>query len=173
MLTWIVIGNIAAGIFLCAGPAFYGQVTGDPTRFGEQLAFLARHADYDGSAAYYQNYLWMLYEKGVSGFGSGISAFPSMHVALITLNALFIWERSRAWGIAAFAYVAFILASSVYLAWHYAVDGYAAIAMTVGIYLLVRRWLPDGAWRKGLATGAASLTPQGAVSIAPSAQLSA
>jgi hypothetical protein len=170
MLTWIVIGNIAAGIFLCAGPAFYGQVTGDAARFGDQLAFLARHADYDGSAAYYQNYLWMLYEKGVSGFGSGISAFPSMHVALIMLNALFLWERSRAWGIVAFGYVAFIVVSSVYLAWHYAVDSYAAIAMTIAIYLLVRKWLPDAGQRKARTIGAA---PHGAISIAPSAQPSA
>ncbi|MEZ5783548.1 MAG: phosphatase PAP2 family protein [Rhizobiaceae bacterium] len=143
MLTWIVVGNIAAGIFMCAGPAYYGLVTGDTARFGDQLAFLAKHADYDGSAAYYQNYLWMLYERGMTGFGSGISAFPSMHVAFIMLTALFVWERSRLLGLAAFAYVAFINASSVYLAWHYAVDGYASIILTLGIYYALRRLAPD------------------------------
>ncbi|MCO5081504.1 MAG: phosphatase PAP2 family protein [Rhizobiaceae bacterium] len=145
MLTWILVGNIMAGIFLCAGPAFYGQVTGDPARFAEQMAFLAQNAEFDGSAAYYQNYLWMLYEKGLPGFGSGISAFPSMHVGLVMLNALFLLERSRLLGLAAMAYVVFVLASSVYLAWHYAVDGYAAIALTIVVYFAMRRWIPDRA----------------------------
>jgi hypothetical protein len=62
-----------------------------------------------------------------------------MHVALVTLNAIFIFERSRGWGFAAFAYVALVVASSVYLAWHYAIDGYAAVAMTLVIYATVRR----------------------------------
>jgi hypothetical protein len=41
--------------------------------------------------------------------------------------------------LAAFAYVALVVASSVYLAWHYAIDGYAAVAMTLVIYATVRR----------------------------------
>ncbi len=138
MLTWILIGNVLAGIFLSAGPAFYGLVTGDDVRFGEQLAFLAGSSGLH-SAAQVQNYLWHFHASGQSGLGSGISAFPSMHVGLVTLNALFIAERSRRWGYAAFAYVGLILASSVYLAWHYAIDGYVAIAVTTAVYLATRK----------------------------------
>ncbi len=167
MLTWIVVGNIVAGIFLCAGPAFYGYVTGDSVRFAEQLAFLARSVDYDASATSYHRYLWTLYENGTPGFGSGISALPSVHVALVTLNALFLLERSRRLGLAAFAYVGLILVSSVYLAWHYAVDGYAALALTLIVYAAMRRWLPDraadaaaGEWREPQpASGAAVANP--------------
>ena len=61
-----------------------------------------------------------------------------MHVSLVTLNALVLAERSRLWGVAAFAYVALVLASSVYLAWHYAIDGYAAVLVTGAIYAAVR-----------------------------------
>jgi len=144
MLVWIIVGNILAGLFLSAGPAFYGAVTGDKARFAEQLAFLSGSISSSNSAASYQDYLWMLHSAGKTGFGSGISAFPSVHVALITLNALFVWEHSRRLGIAAFAYVGLVIASSVYLAWHYAVDGYVAVAVTLAIYVVVRKAVPAG-----------------------------
>lgn len=139
MLVWIIVGNVLAGLFLSAGPAFYGLVNGDTARFGEQLAFLAASGDSTHSAARVQAYLWNFYQSGNAGLGSGISAFPSMHVGLVTLNALFIFEASRKWGIAAFVYVGIVLASSVYLAWHYAIDGYVSIAVTVIVFLVVRK----------------------------------
>lgn len=142
MLVWIVIGNLLAGAFLSAGPAYYGYVTGDTGRFAAQLAFLAAGSEWGSSAASYQAYLWRLHEAGGVGFGSGISAFPSVHVGLIAMNALFVFERHRWLGMAAFAYVTLVLASSVYLAWHYAIDGYAAIAVTVMLFVGVRKWLP-------------------------------
>jgi hypothetical protein len=142
MLVWIVVGNLLAGLFMSAGPAFYGAVTGDEFRFAQQLEFLARGADWPNSSAAYQDYLWTLHSAGQTGFGSGISAFPSVHVALAMFNALFVWEYSRRFGLLAFAYVALILASSVYLGWHYAIDGYAAIIVTALIYTATRRMKP-------------------------------
>lgn len=138
VLVWIVIGNVFAGVFLSAGPAFYGHVTGDMARFADQMAFLNESSGGRHAAVGIQNYLWSLYERREQGLGSGISAFPSMHVSLVTLNALFLFEFNRKWGLAAFAYVALIVASSVYLAWHYAIDGYAAIILTVCVYVVVR-----------------------------------
>jgi hypothetical protein len=142
MLVWIVVGNVLAGMFLSAGPAFYGFVTGDEARFADQLAFLAQSTS-SRAAMIYQHYLWTLQSAGRTGFASGISAFPSVHVAMITLNALFIAEYDRRLGAIAFAYTAFVAASSVYLAWHYAIDGYVAVAVTVVLYALVRRLAPD------------------------------
>jgi hypothetical protein len=139
MLVWVIVGNVLAGLFLSAGPAFYGLVTGDTSRFGEQLAFLAASGDGAHSAARVQAYLWSFYAGGSGGLGSGISAFPSMHVGLVTLNALFVFEASRKWGLVAFAYVGIVLVSSVYLAWHYAIDGYAAIFVTLLTYLAVKK----------------------------------
>lgn len=138
MFVWVVCGNILAGLFLSAGPAYYGQVTGDHARFAEQLAFLA-DSQWGSSASTYQSYLWRLYESGASGLGSGISAFPSVHVALITMNALFLAERSRWMAGVAFVYVAFVLASSVYLGWHYAIDGYVSIAVVTAGHFGLRR----------------------------------
>jgi hypothetical protein len=142
MLVWIVVGNILAGLFMSAGPAFYGNVTGDEVRFAPQLEFLARGAGWPNSSAAYQDYLWTLHSAGQTGLGSGISAFPSVHVALAMFNALFAWEYSRRLGLLAFAYAALIQASSVYLGWHYAIDGYAAIIVTALIYAAMRRMTP-------------------------------
>jgi hypothetical protein len=141
---WIGCGNILAGLFLSAGPAFYGAVVGDQARFAGLIAFLSR-GDGGSSAAEYQTYLWALHESGSAGLGSGISAFPSIHVGLITLNALFLNGYSRRLGVVAFAYVAFIQISSVYLGWHYAIDGYVSMTVVVAAYyalmaFLKRRW---------------------------------
>lgn len=143
MLVWVVVGNVFAGLFMSAGPVYYGQVTGDEARFAAQLAFLAAHVDTPYSAAAYQDYLWRLHEAGAAGFGSGISAFPSMHVGLTAMIALYAWEKNRALGVAAWAYVALIQTSSVYLAWHYAIDGYAAILLVVALHAAVRRLVPE------------------------------
>jgi hypothetical protein len=139
MAVWIVVGNLLAGSFLSAGPAFYGLTTGDEARFAAQLEFLARSMPSPNSAAAYQNYLWELHAAGKTGFGSGISAFPSVHVGLITMNALFISEYSRRLGYAAFGYVTIIIASSVYLGWHYAIDGYVAVAAAIAIHFFLKR----------------------------------
>ena len=147
MLVWILVGNLLAGLFMSAGPAFYGEVTGDKLRFAGLLEFLAHGASSPGSSAYCQAYLWTLNTIGQTGLGSGISAFPSVHVALATLNALFAREYSRRLGIVAFAYAALIEVSSVYLGWHYAIDGYAAAIATVLIYVATRRMLPAGRTR--------------------------
>lgn len=142
ILTWVVLGNVLAGLFLSAGPAFYGAVTGDEARFAAQLAFLAGNEGSSHSAAAYQAYLWSLYESGRAGFGSGISAFPSVHVGLIALNAFFLADHSRRWGALAFAYLAFIVASSVYLGWHYAIDGYVSIAVVAAFHFALKRVMP-------------------------------
>jgi hypothetical protein len=139
MLTWVVCGNIMAGIFLSAGPVFYGAVTGDAERFAELTAFLAGSGNAFSSAAAFQAYLWSLYETRSAGFGSGISAFPSVHVALITMNALFLYDISRRWGLVAFAYTGFIVMSSVYLGWHYAIDGYVSLVVVVTLHQACKR----------------------------------
>jgi hypothetical protein len=145
MLVWIVCGNLLAGLFLSAGPAFYGAVTGDERRFAEQLAFLAGSGGEANSAAAYQHYLWSLHLAGKTGFGSGISAFPSVHVGLIAMNAFFLADHSRRLWLVAFVYLALIVISSVYLAWHYAIDGYTSIAVALTIHLLVKRLAPSKA----------------------------
>jgi len=145
MMVWVVVGNVVAALLPTAGPAFYSLVTGDPDRFHKVRDFVGTTAGTFSSAADEQRYLWALHLAGSDGFGSGISAFPSMHVALISLMAMFATEHNRRLGIAVWVYVAFIVASSTYLGWHYAVDGYAAIILVAMVYWAVRS--APAAWR--------------------------
>lgn len=142
MICWIVIGNIIAGSWLSAGPAYYGLVTGDTARFAEQARLLATSAGQANSASGFQAYLWHLYSDGQAGLGSGISAFPSIHVAVTVINALFIGEISRRLGVLMWIYVGLIMCSSVYLGWHYAIDGYVSVICVLAIYWAMRALTP-------------------------------
>lgn len=137
ILSWILIGNLFASLFISAGPAFYGLVTGDEARFGPQLEGLALYKD--STAVMLQEFLWSSYTSGHSGFGTGISAFPSMHVAATALNMIFAFEVSRRLGIIATIYAIFVLYSSVYLAWHYAIDGLFSALVVYGLYWLTKK----------------------------------
>lgn len=145
MLVWVVCGNILAGLFISAGPVFYGAVTGDAERF-DGLSNLLSVGGWTSNAAAFQQYLWSLHESGTAGLGSGISAFPSVHVGLIALNAFFVAEISRRAAIIAFAYVGVVMASSVFLGWHYAIDGYASV-LVVGLMHYGLKWLMSPAER--------------------------
>ncbi len=140
ILTWVILGNVMAGFYISAGPAYFGHVTGDYERFGEMIELLRRNEGHFNAAIKYQDYLWLLRENDVSGLASGISAFPSVHVGLTMMNALFVLELNRRLGIAFLVYTAFIVMSSVYLAWHYAIDGYVSIAVVLVLYGATR-WL--------------------------------
>lgn len=139
MMVWVLIGNVVASIALTAGPALYGKVTGDTERFAPLQQFLDSTPN---STSATQHYLWLLHRAGTGGLGAGISAFPSVHVAVTVCCALFIAEIDKRLGIVAWVYVAIIMLSSIYLGWHYAVDGYAAVILTTAFYWAVRR-APD------------------------------
>ena len=138
MLVWAGLGNVLAGLFMSAGPVFYAEVTGDAARFAGLAATLADGVALGESTGLYQAYLWDLHESGQSGFASGISAFPSVHVGLIVMNTLFAWDASRKLGWAMIAYSLLILASSVGLGWHYAVDGYASAILVILMHMALK-----------------------------------
>lgn len=133
LIIWPLLGNLVAGALMSAGPVFYDRIVGDP-RFENLMAHIAQHANYQEFA---QAYLWKFYVSGEAGAGVAISAFPSMHLANATLLVL-LASRVHRWLLwAAVAFCGLILFGSVYLGWHYAVDGYFSIAATVLIWNVV------------------------------------
>lgn len=125
-ICWIVVGNLLAGLFLSGGPCYYALLTGDYSRFADLPTMML-----GTYSPRYQQYLWNLYQTKVTGFGTGISAFPSMHLATVTLIALYLWSINRSLGIFGIAFTLLILIGSIRLGWHYAIDGYVAILVTL------------------------------------------
>lgn len=142
LFCWMALGNLAAGVFMSAGPVYYGQVTGDVLRFADQVRYLSFSDGMIHSSYELQRTLWALHEQGRTELGTGISAFPSVHVAMATLFALTGWAINRWLGWAATAFLALILVGSVHLAWHYAVDGYASMIAVAAA------WFAIGAWER-------------------------
>lgn len=141
MLVWFVGGFLVAMSFSSAGPCYYARV-GLGDLYAPLMDALHR-ADqrYPIWALTTQDLLWDGF-TGVRRGSAGISAFPSMHVASATLFVLAARQIGPvAFGIAA-VYWAMILAGSILLAWHYAVDGYAATL------LAMLAWRVSGRYRQ-------------------------
>lgn len=137
---WILLGSIAAIGLSSAGPCFYGLLyPADP--YQPLMSYLRAVDDvYPLWALSTQDMLWQNYTAGSTALGSGISAMPSLHVAVTTLNAILLSKLSRTAGIIGWIYLGVILVGSVHLGWHYAIDGYASI---LGVLLI---WRAAGWW---------------------------
>jgi PAP2 superfamily len=134
VLSWILLGSGMALALPAAGPCYFGRVTGLPDPFRPLMDYLSSVHDLGWNPAYaVQELLWRHYVSGDPALGGGISAMPSMHVALAVLFALLGWRYGRGLGIMFTVFAATILVGSVHLGWHYAIDGYVAIP---GVWLI-------------------------------------
>ncbi len=136
-LTICLLGTVAATAMSSVGPIFYADFV-EPERFAPLMAAIQASAigDYMNLAS---GYLLESYQSGNGAAGTGISAMPSMHLAIVTLNACMLASLNRIAGLLAWTYVALIQTGSVYLGWHYAVDGYFSIAAVSLIWWLCRQ----------------------------------
>lgn len=143
MLTWFVGGFLVAMSFSSAGPCYYARVgLGDLYR-PLMEALRAADARFPIWALTTQDMLWDGFAGDRRG-SAGISAFPSMHVASATLFALAARQLGTVAFVVGVAYWAMILAGSILLGWHYAVDGYA------GTLIAFLAWRVAGGYRRAL-----------------------
>ena len=138
VLIWILLGNVAAIALSSAGPCYYGRVTGLPDPFAALMDYL-HHADDLRFlwALRIQDVLWQTYLDPNAGVLHGISAMPSLHVAVALLYALLGFAVSRRLGLALGLFTVIILIGSVHLGWHYAIDGYAGMLWAYVIWRAV------------------------------------
>ncbi|WP_336986957.1 phosphatase PAP2 family protein [Altererythrobacter aquiaggeris] len=139
-LTWTIVGIAMATWLSSVGPCFLLPLTGDPA-FIPQMEYL-RAADqhYPVMVLPVQQALLDWQASGQFGLGRGITAMPSMHVAMVVLFWLGMRRISRLAGIAAAIFALIIALGSVHLGYHYAVDGIVAAAVTLVIWP-VAGWL--------------------------------
>ncbi|MEM7242392.1 MAG: phosphatase PAP2 family protein [Pseudomonadota bacterium] len=126
LVSWVVLGNLVALLGLSVGPIYYERVYDDP-RFAPFLDFFNSAGLADTFVDDTQDFLWQMHAAGTPWIGTGISAFPSVHVAIATTAALYAFDVHRWLGLIGFAFVAIIQVLSVATGYHYALDGYFSI----------------------------------------------
>lgn len=135
-LTTIIVGTVLAATLSSVGPIFYTDFYGE-ARF-EELVNLLRSNPANDQILRLSSYLLKNYHSGSPELGSGISAMPSMHVAIATINALYLTGINRWAGIAGWMFCILILVGSIYSGWHYSIDGYASIAVVLVVWRATR-----------------------------------
>jgi hypothetical protein len=121
---FLILACTALGQYLLSsgGPVFYARLG-----FGHRFDALP----VEPWVSLASSYLWTDYLRAGGDIGTGISAMPSLHVAIALWFSLVLrayLPRAAALG---FLYFALILIGSVLLGWHYAADGMAATAITL------------------------------------------
>jgi hypothetical protein len=148
---WIVLGAVLAFLIPAAGPAFYAALV-DPAQAGPFTAVADRLAATSGggllTSLHNQAYLLANLDRPALVVGGGISAIPSVHNALAVLFALASFRIGRLCGLAMSAFALMIWIGSVYLNWHYAIDGIVgaagALLLWFGAGALVDRMMRTG-----------------------------
>jgi hypothetical protein len=144
-LVWSLIGTLFAIALSSAGPVYFEAVVGEPGPFRPLLAYLEAVAlESPLTALELQPMLWRHYMGEIVLSIGGITAMPSVHVAVPVLFTLVAF-RFRGWaGWLAGAYALLVFVGSIHLGWHYAVDGYATLILVPGVWFLAG-WIARGA----------------------------
>jgi hypothetical protein len=141
-LVYILLGTILAAALSAGGPCYYGALAGLPNPYAPLMAYLGGlSAEQPIIALRVQETLWRNYTEGLNLPFVGISAMPSVHVAVAVLFAIVGWRTSRWLGWAFTAYAVVVLFGSILLGWHYAADGYVSALLVPVIWLMTGRLL--------------------------------
>ena len=125
VIVWAVLGNALATFLSSAGPCYFTQVTGQTSPYADLMGYLYSIKE-DGlvlNAVRIQERLWNGHVNTILGYGGGISAMPSLHIATTTLFALSMRNTYPILEKLLYCYTFIIWVGSVHLGWHYVSDG--------------------------------------------------
>jgi hypothetical protein len=137
---WVVIGTLAAWVFASAGPVYFNALVGHDANYAAlqlRLAGLEHLAEAQGrpiAALEFQPILLNAFRLRDYAPAGGISAMPSMHVALATLLVIGGFQHNRLWGALLATYALLIWIASIHFGWHYFIDGPVAALMMLGLW---------------------------------------
>lgn len=144
MSAWLLIGGVCATFLSSAGPCYIHLLDPSATQYLYLIDTLSIQNQQITASGWpnlwslnAQDSLWLRYIERDNGIGVGISAMPSMHVSISVLMALSSYQLHKTLGVVMWIYAAFIQIGSVHLAWHYAIDGYVSIILTIVLWKLV------------------------------------
>jgi membrane-associated phospholipid phosphatase/predicted DNA-binding transcriptional regulator AlpA len=111
-------------------PGFFGFLRG--TNSGAVMGIL------------WENHLAFLANPGagVKGMGSGIAAMPSLHMTLAYLSLTALGREFPCLRPALCALLLAFAAATVYLGWHYLLDGMVGVALGCVVYWISGAWFP-------------------------------
>jgi hypothetical protein len=150
LATWVVLGNVMALLLSSAGPWWYDRVTGELSPYEGLVGRLwevGRHTPL--RAVGFQQQLWLMHASKKIGLGTGISAMPSLHVAIPVLGFLIAREKSRLLTACCAVFGTTIFLGSIALAWHYAVDGYVSAVAVCVIWAVAGKFTTSNRSRLG------------------------
>jgi hypothetical protein len=132
-LAWFILGVVAAALCASVGPVFYDRLLG-----GHEFAGLSERLRGGGAwmVRAEADRMWTSFASRQPGLIAGMSAMPSLHVAIsfwIWLTARNLAPRAAPLGL---AYALFMWIASVQLGWHYVSDGVAGALGMAAIWSL-------------------------------------
>lgn len=149
--SWFLIGIVLATVFASVGPCFLDPLFG-LSDFSGQMEYLRRVDEkFPVLVLDVQQRLLAWHSLGDHGIGRGITAMPSMHVALATLFWLAIRQAVPKLGWLFFSFLVVTFIGSIHLAYHYAVDGIVSFVCAVLIWKVARSLSADHQLRQHLA----------------------
>ncbi|WP_162627720.1 phosphatase PAP2 family protein [Erythrobacter sp. KY5] len=139
--TWLFLGGGLAMLMASVGPVMVGDFFGDRS-FDPMLAVLSDQAP---SVIMVKDTLIDTMDNPL--LISGISAMPSIHVAISVAAALWLQQQgSRVLTVIGWAYAAVIYIGSIHLGWHYATDGMVSAPLVILVWWLAGKYVD---WLQG------------------------
>ncbi|MDE1152716.1 MAG: phosphatase PAP2 family protein [Micavibrio sp.] len=128
-LSWVLLGSLAATVFNSVGPLFYHSFYPETpdvyAAVGQNIDTLQKQAFTFAGMTRVLLLRWQGNDAMIDA--NAISAMPSMHVAIAWLAVLYAREINRCFFYLVLLFFVCILIGSVYLGFHYAIDGYVSV----------------------------------------------